>query len=309
MDRRAVADAIIAVENLVKSLSTVGSVSLRLADMSVGSAHVVISGNNESAIEVVEYLQGGLRQLEVMAETPARWHRDALRAVVALGEAANRRGVEAVKLGVDTVIERIDALSARTPRQHLKRNLDRSAGLVSCIATRMTLRENVAQRAYATSARAKPWTCFSVLTASQIKAHLEEQVAVWGDVERDADGRLIRVNVEGIERISTDGPTSARKARGILGSDWTNGTDPLIGYGTNVTRPPNRVAGSCPRPGVNDDGRRFLRDRPKSTKEGLRPCLFEYRPLRRFAAGSMPCLMVRGIWSRCLRRSPGWARS
>ena len=67
--------------------------------------------------------------------------------------------------------------------------------------------------------------------------------------------------------------------------------------------------GSCPRPGVNDDGRRFLRDRPKSTKEGLRPCLFEYRPLRRFAAGSMPCLMVRGIWSRCLRRSPGWARS
>ena len=108
MDRRAVADAIIAVENLVKSLSTVGSVSLRLADMSVGSAHVVMSVNTESAFEVVEYLQGGLRQLEVMAETPARWHRDALRAVVALGEAANRRGVEAVKLGVDTVIERID---------------------------------------------------------------------------------------------------------------------------------------------------------------------------------------------------------
>lgn len=64
MDRRAVADAIIAVENLVKSLSTVGSVSLRLADMSVGSAHVVMSVNTESAFEFVEYLQGGLRQLD-----------------------------------------------------------------------------------------------------------------------------------------------------------------------------------------------------------------------------------------------------
>ena len=143
----------------------------------------MINANPPSVGEHDDASKVASRQLEVMAETARQIGplRDALRAVVALGEAANRRALTAVKLRCSTpLIEQIDGAIREHQAQHLKRNLDRSAGLVSCIATRMTLRENVAQRAYATSARAKLWTCFSVLTASQIKAHLEEQVAVWG---------------------------------------------------------------------------------------------------------------------------------
>ena len=55
---------------------------------------------------------------------------------------------------------------------------------------------------------------------------------------------------------------------------------------------------SCPAAGVNDNGRRFLQELPNSPKEGLRPCQFEYRLLRRSVPRSTPCSAGSVSWAR-----------
>jgi putative DNA methylase len=69
------------------------------------------------------------------------------------------------------------------------------------------------------------------------------------------------------------------------------------------------LAGSRPRSGVNDDGRRFPSRRPSQRRKDPRPCLSEYCLPTASVTTSMSCSPRTGRCRRSWRRWPAWAPS
>ena len=223
----AVADAIDAVEKLISSLSEDGlSPPLILTEMALGSAHLTIRSLSP---EPVDILRDGLRQLQVSAVVPEGWRRRTLRALVDLGSVSTKRGVEGVRLTIDSLVERIDGVIQANAEKALAGEF-RSLGSVRGVLYRYT--NDVAKRRRSAGLRDAHTgdaveLLFDPKTADRMKAHLEMHVDVWGEVERDSDGRAIRVTVEQIAPGESVGPASAEDGRGLLGPHWTGGVDPV----------------------------------------------------------------------------------
>lgn len=55
--------------------------------------------------------------------------------------------------------------------------------------------------------------------------HLEHDVVVWGELRRNAQGRVLSVAAEGIEELERGPAEPVRNLRGLFGPDWTGGLD------------------------------------------------------------------------------------
>jgi len=226
IDPRAVADAIVAVEKLVASLSDDDSPRLELAELSTGSAHVSVRSPSSESVVI---LRDGLRQLHGSAALPDGWGRGALAAVVDLGKVSSKRGVEGVRVSIDSMVERIDGVIQANAEKALAAEY-RSLGSVRGVLYRYTndvakSRRSAGLRDVHTHETVE--LLFDRNTADRMKAYLEMQVEVWGEVERDTGGRAIKVTVEGIVPVDPIEPASAEDGRGLLGPDWTDGADPV----------------------------------------------------------------------------------
>jgi hypothetical protein len=225
IDPRAVADAIAAVEKLVKSVAVDEPPTLVLTDMSVASAHITMRATGAPT----DVLHDGLSRLRTSPERPAGWHRDSLEAVIDLAKVAKLKGVESVQLRIGSIVERIDA----DLQDHAKTALEpqsRSLGAVRGVIYRYTNDIATHNRSAAlrnVHTRESVLLRFDNEIAAKVRANLENEVEVWGELERDDEEAILQIRVEGIEPIEPDERQDMGHGRGILGPDWTGGIDPV----------------------------------------------------------------------------------
>lgn len=224
IDPRAVADAIVAVEKLVKSLDL--DPRLTLTGLSTGSAHVSISAGGQS----LDDLSGGLETLSQSAELPARWKRDTVVGVLNLSKVAKLRGVDSLSVRIGERIAHIDAVLQANAESVLEPK-SRALGSVRGVLYRYI---NDASKGSNRAAGLRNLNDGEVVTlhfggdiAPLIKANLDSEVEVWGEVARDVTDKIITVTVEGIEPLTVSEPARVSDGRGLLGEDWTNGIDPV----------------------------------------------------------------------------------
>ncbi|MDP9428332.1 MAG: hypothetical protein M3Q47_05380 [Actinomycetota bacterium] len=58
---------------------------------------------------------------------------------------------------------------------------------------------------------------------SEVLAHLERDVVVWGEIRRNSEGRPVSVMAEGIEPLERQPAEPIEALRGLFGRDWTSG--------------------------------------------------------------------------------------
>ncbi|WP_155981827.1 hypothetical protein [Nocardia sp. BMG111209] len=232
LDPRAVADAIIAVENLLKSLDVTGSLyeppegveyDLTLSELSIGSAHLTLMAPRDRA----EVLQMGLSNLSIRPEVPRGWNLKSVQALIDLGKVSRKRGVNEVRLGRHKANARIDAEIQANAEQVL------STRIMALGSVKGTLyryindrRRSAALRDYRTGDSVE--ISFPPALTSGVRRALDSEVEVWGIVERDPDNKLVKIYAEGIEVIhGPDEEVESADPVGLLGGDWTNGLDPV----------------------------------------------------------------------------------
>jgi hypothetical protein len=225
LDPRAVAEAITQVENLIQSLVPGGTATLTLTDLRGGSAHISMAVTGGS----VDSLHEGLEVLRHSPVLPPGWQRDSLLAVASLGNVAGLRGVERISLRLDQAVSAIDKMLVGNAQSALEPS-SRSLGAVRGTLYRYT---NDAPRSRRTAGLRNVHTGdtvdlrFSLDLAPLVREHLESEVEVWGEIARDATGKIVHLTVEGMEAVPVAHPTRGSDGRGLLGSDWTGGIDPV----------------------------------------------------------------------------------
>lgn len=221
IDPRAVADAILAVERLVKSLDI--EPHLTLTNLSTGSAHVSMSAGGQS----LDALSGGLAQLGEAAELPNGWGRDTVLAVLSMGKIRKMRGVDSIDVRIGNAVAHIDAALQANAESVLEPK-STALGSVRGVLYRYINDKNHRSAGLRNLNDGEVVTLhFDTDTALLIKENLDNEVEVWGEVARDVTDRIIHVTVEDIEPIPVSEPARASNGRGLLGEDWTNGMDPV----------------------------------------------------------------------------------
>lgn len=221
IDPRAVADAIVAIEKLVKSLDI--EPRLTLTDLSTGSAHVSMSAGGQS----LDDLSGGLEQLGGAAELPAGWGRDTVLGVLSLGKVTKLRGVDSLRVRIGERIAHIDAVMQANAESVLEPK-SRTLGSVRGVLYRyINDKSNRAAGLRNLNDGEVVTLYFSSDVAPLIKDNLDSEVEVWGEIARDVTDRIIHVTVEGIEPIPVSERAQISDGRGLLGDEWTNGIDPV----------------------------------------------------------------------------------
>ncbi len=224
LDPRAVADAITQVENLVQSLSPGSSARLVLTDLRGGSAHISMSVTGVS----VDTVHDGIEALRAASVLPQGWRRESLQAVANLGDVIGMRGVDSISLKLGQAVSAIDRVIQENAQSALEPSA-RSLGSVRGMLYRYTNDVSRNRRSAGLRNAHSGDTLdlrFSADIAPLIRELLETEVEVWGEIERDATGRIVHLSVEGIEAVPLSDP-QARDGRGLLGSDWTGGVDPV----------------------------------------------------------------------------------
>ncbi|WP_152442258.1 hypothetical protein [Rhodococcus ruber] len=228
IDPLALADAIQALDKIVRSLAGESEAVLVLSDLRIGSAHLGVRTDDRRA----ELLTEGLGALRRGAVLPTGWNLDTLDGLVELQHAQYRRGVEDILIAVGNSIERIDRELVGLAESTLM--LEGSgAGSASLGSVRGTLyrytndssRRTAALRDYRTGRAIE--IRFPAHMAQTLKSLLDHEVEAWGELHRDKSDRIIRLKLEGMEAIAGPHPQATLdEVAGILGRDWTAGMDP-----------------------------------------------------------------------------------
>ncbi|PPJ25163.1 hypothetical protein C5E45_18885 [Nocardia nova] len=231
-DPRALADAIIAIERIVKSfdhdmrLEPHGRSELGLQYLWFGSAHVTISAPSDD----IDTLQSGLDELSLHPAIPPGWSRKGVEALVDLGKVKNKRGIHLVALTTSRMVARIDDVIQRNAEKALA-PATVSLGAVRGVLYRYTNDETTSHR----SAALRDYRTEDVVAvnfpaelAGQFKQSLDAEVEVWGEVSRDEEGRLLKIRAEGVEILNhAVRERGAGSVMGLFGPDWTDGHDPV----------------------------------------------------------------------------------
>ncbi|MFV3114431.1 hypothetical protein [Gordonia amicalis] len=226
IDPRAVGEAILAVDKLMRSVSSEDG-PLTITHLSTGSANARVQAS-EAAIRVVD---NGLLELSQSAMIPSGWNRTSIEAVIELGAARKRAGVTGLSLRALGAIQSIDEqilLNATSSLNPATVGLGSVSGLLyryNNDPRRGTKRSASLRTAHGPAVK----ITFQPSLVEAVRAAIDQVVEVWGTVFRDSEDRIIGVEAERVEvlRVETVSAKRTRSAviRGVLGSDWTDGKD------------------------------------------------------------------------------------
>lgn len=223
MDPRAVADAINAVDKILRNLRGGGPAAPALSDLSTGSARITIRGGSER----VELLRSGLGALAESAAVPPGWSPESVVGLLNLHQAANRHGVESIGIAIDDSLDMIDEALVRHAKESIAPSPP-SLGSVRGVLYRYHnggkrsagLRDSRTERSVEVG--------FPEHLTGDIRSALDHEVEIWGEVTRDRDDRIRSVEAVGLEVIAESRErVTLDDVAGILGPDWTEGMDPV----------------------------------------------------------------------------------
>ena len=222
LDPRALADALVQLDRLVKSLDS--DAALTLTTLSTGSAKAGMRLDSDARDD----LRDGLSELARVAIQPPGWTRESLSAVAGFDRVSTARGVTDIRLEIDATVAEIDSAIRANAAAALEQTTKSLGGVRGTVYRYINdpsgKRRNASLRRSDTGEAIK--LHFSAANAALVRGHLEDEVEVWGTVARDATDQIVHITVEGIERVGSadELPVSGR---GLLGRDWTDGMDPV----------------------------------------------------------------------------------
>lgn len=227
LDPQAVADAIEQVTALVSSIRGAEDARMTLTDLHGGSAHITMKVAGSS----LDLVHDGIEELRLAPVLPQAWGRATLKAVVGLAKVSRLRGVEDISLRIGDAVSVIDAAIRENAEKALTPS-SRSLGSVRGQLYRYT-NDTGRSRHYRSAALRRAGTDqsielkFAPEDAGEIRALLDREVEVWGEIARDATGEIAHLSVEGLEAVDdARAAMTIADGRGLLGEDWLGGADP-----------------------------------------------------------------------------------
>lgn len=221
IDPLAVADALSALDKMLRSFKGIDAPLLRLSDLKIGSAVMGVRADEYR----VTTLNDGVEELRAgTGVVPQGWGTDSLRALLDLEKVGGKAGVKGVRMQIGNAVADIDRALAVNARALL----DRSVKSLGAVRGRLYRYTNVPNRRTAGLREVNEQVAVDLVfpnrLATEIKALLDHEVEVWGVMHRDVEGVLSKVEVEGLEAAPVANEQLALDdVAGILGRDWTGG--------------------------------------------------------------------------------------
>ncbi|MDJ0491447.1 hypothetical protein QNA24_34265 [Rhodococcus qingshengii] len=224
IDPLAVADAITALDKIMRNIDGEGEPELTLSNLKIGSAQYGVKTDSRR----VERLSTGIQSLTYSAMMPDGWNSASMAGLVELEKVNQRRGVTAIQVDIDGAVCAIDEViadNASLGLQYFSVSLGSIRGQLFRYANDVSRRSaGLRDRNTGKAVDLK----FPERLAQEIKAHLDQQVTAWGEVYRSQDGTIAKIKLEGIEAIpGSQEQLTLDEVAGILGRDWTGGLDPV----------------------------------------------------------------------------------
>lgn len=189
-----------------------------VSGLRIGSLQADLRGSEQA----VSIALGGLAQLADEPGVPDGWTFDAIRELLKLGQVRRQRGVEQVKLSLDSAITTIDEVVLSNARESLK-PWPMSLGSVQGKLFRYNDRDREAGIEDEVTGHRIP-VIVPEENVEEVTQLLRRDVCVWGEIHHTPTGRIDRVVLEGIEPLPERGQHApVSELAGILGEDWTGG--------------------------------------------------------------------------------------
>lgn len=224
IDPRAVAEAILALDKILRHVAGDGPPHLELTDLSVGSAKASIRSDPQR----VKTVRGGIDSLTASPVIPQGWGAESISGLVDLERVSARRGVDEVLLRTTKVVSKIDEELAR----HAEASIALSAPALGSVRGTLYRYNNNGGKRVAGMHDYRTGQSVEVLfpghLVADVRSALDHEVEVWGEVRRDMNDRVRSITITGIETVqSSRAAVTLDDVAGIFGADWTGGLDPV----------------------------------------------------------------------------------
>jgi hypothetical protein len=224
IDPRAVAEAIVALDKILRHIASDEPPRLELTGLSVGSAKISIRSDQQR----VETVLGGVDSLAASPVIPKGWSAESITGLVELEHVSARRGVDEVLLRTRQVVATIDDELAR----HAEACIALSPPSLGAVRGTLYRYNNNGDRRVAGMRDYRTGHAVEVLfpghLVADVRSALDHEVEAWGEVRRDMNDRIRSITITGIETIqSSRAAVTLDDVAGIFGADWTDGLDPV----------------------------------------------------------------------------------
>lgn len=220
IDPRAVAEAIVALDKVLRSLPQDEPTPLAISSLSIGSAKIGIRATER----VAGVMRDGLRDLFHEAVVPRGWSVETVAGLLELDQVRKRAGVEGIWLRIDDALAPLDEQLALHARESIEPPAP-SLGSVRGELYRYNGHQHTAAlRDYRTSRIVT--VTFPTALAADVRGALDQEVEAWGRVTRNIHDQVESIVLEGLTSLETpESRVSLDDVIGMFGSDWTEGMD------------------------------------------------------------------------------------
>lgn len=219
-DPRAVAEAITALDKLLRNIAGDEKALLQVSELSTGSAVVSVRCDRQR----VELLRAGLDELASATTVPAGWNAESVSALIDLESVSKRAGVEAILLRANDVVRSID----RALADHAEASIAPGPPALGSVRGKLYRYNGLRQTAGVTSNQTGQvvQVRFPSHLTADVRSALDHEVELWGEVERNKNQRVHKILISGLEVVeSSRAAVTLDEVAGILGPDWTEGLD------------------------------------------------------------------------------------
>ncbi|TWP53226.1 hypothetical protein FKR81_04445 [Lentzea tibetensis] len=220
IDPRALAEAIVALDKIIRSLPQDEPVPASISSLSVGSAKVGIRTNERAAAVI----RSGLRDLFHESAVPAGWSVETVAGLLELDQVRKRSGVEGIWLRISDALTPVDEQLALHARESIQPPPP-SLGSVRGELYRYNGHQHTAAlRDYRTGKIVT--VTFPAKHAAMVRQALDQEVEVWGRVTRNIYDQVESIALEGLTALGApESRVALDDVIGLFGPDWTEGMD------------------------------------------------------------------------------------
>lgn len=222
IDPRAVADAITALDKILRNLASDEPPKLSLSMLATGSATAGVRCDPR----LIETLRLGMTRLSSGPYIPDGWSVDSVNGLIDLQNVEHRRGVNAVRLKIGEQVSDID----ETLAAHAAKSIEPgppSLGSVRGLLYRYNndlKKRSAGLRDYRTGQVVN--IVFPIHLAALVRGGIDHEVEAWGEVRRNGHDVVSEISIRGIEVVdSSRAAVALDEVAGIFGPDWTDGID------------------------------------------------------------------------------------
>lgn len=220
IDPRAVAEAITALDKILRSLSNDSGVPITLSALSIGSANIGIRTSEWS----VTTLREGMVNLSEVPTVPVGWSIDTVAGLLDLEQVRKRAGVEEIGLRITDTVQFIDQLLTDNAKASIAPPRPSLGSVRGELYRYNGQRRIAALRDYRTLRAVE--VRFPSALAEAVRGALDREVEAQGVVTRDLHDQVKSIDLTELEVVVVSKEkTTLESVIGLFGPEWTDGLD------------------------------------------------------------------------------------